>query len=29
MASVPEGRHVVGTEEAPEVDVLKSNTALK
>ena len=29
MAMVPEGRHNVGTEEAPEIDVLKSNTALK
>ena len=29
MAMVPEGRHQVGTEEAPEIDVLKSNTALK
>ena len=29
MASVPEGRHAVGSEEKPVVDVLKSNTALK
>jgi len=26
---VPEGRHSVQNEEAPEIDVLKSNTALK
>ena len=29
MAMVPEGRHMVGAEETPEIDVLKSNTALK
>lgn len=29
MAMVPEGRHKVGAEETPEIDVLKSNTALK
>ena len=29
MAQVPEGRHTVGSEETPEIDVLKSNTALK
>ena len=29
MAQVPEGRHTVGFEETPEIDVLKSNTALK
>jgi len=29
MAMVPEGRHSVQNEEAPEIDVLKSNTALK
>ena len=29
MAMVPEGRHKVGADEAPEIDVLKSNTALK
>ena len=29
MAMVPEGRHKVSAEEAPEIDVLKSNTALK
>jgi len=26
---VPEGRHEVGKEETPDVDILKSNTALK
>ena len=29
MANVPEGRHSVGVEETPSIDVLKSNTALK
>ena len=29
MASVPEGRYKVSSEETPEVDTLKSNTALK
>lgn len=29
QANVPEGRHAVGTDETPEIDVLKSNTALK
>ena len=28
-ASVPEGRHQVGNEETPQVDILKSNKALK
>ena len=28
-ARVPEGRHHVGEGEAPQIDVLKSNTALK
>ena len=26
---VPEGRHVPDTEESPQIDVLKSNVALK
>ena len=29
MAMVPEGRNNIGAEETPEIDVLKSNTALK
>lgn len=29
MATVPEGRHTIGAAETPEIDVLKSNTALK
>ena len=29
MAMVPEGRYKVTADEAPEIDVLKSNTALK
>lgn len=29
MAMVPEGRNKVSAEEAPEINVLKSNTALK
>ncbi len=29
MATVPEGRHIIGAAETPEIDVLKSNTALK
>lgn len=29
LASVPEGRHSVNGGEAPEVDILRSNTALK
>ena len=28
-ARVPEGRHEVGNEETPQVDILKSNKALK